>query len=161
MCKFYSAIITPTGEVLHDVHTTSHEDLVTLFNLNDEKPGRFARLEYTGEDLTDIKTYQLKVDEDERPGWLTDAMLEKAEAKLHQIVKKRIITGEVELLIGGVYITAGGAKINIAKECRIIEHRGTVQEVRDGGTVQRVMDGGTVQEVWNGGKIINDYRTKP
>lgn len=157
MCKFYSAIIIPTGEVLHDVHTTLHEDLVTLFKLNDNKPGSLARLEYTGNVLDDISTYKLRID-GERPDWLTDSMLEKAESKLHQIVKKRIITGEVELLMGGVYVTTKDSIINVAKECQIIQHRGTIRDVSSGVTVLCVCGCGTIQSLWRGG-YVNIVRT--
>ena len=136
MCKFYSAIITPTGDVLHNENLTSHEDLIALFGLNDDRPGRFARVEYTSETLYDLSTYTLIVDESVLPDWLTDEMLSNAERKLHQIVKKRIINKDTDILVGGLYVVCGGATVKYAKRCDIVElHRGTVQKVWDGGTV--------------------------
>ena len=35
MCKFYSAIVLKNGDLLHDVHLTSHEDIIDLYGLND------------------------------------------------------------------------------------------------------------------------------
>jgi len=115
MCKFYSAIILPTGDVIHDIHTSSHEDLIQIHGLNDDKAGRFAKLEYTSDNLFDLSTYELRVDEDIKPDWLTDKMLENAERKLYQIVKKRIITEDRPLLMGGIFIVAEGVKIGTVK----------------------------------------------
>jgi len=145
MCKFYSAIIRPNGDLLHDIHTSSHEDIIDIYGLNDDKAGRFARLEYTSDNLMDLSTYELKVDEF-KPVWLTDTMLETAERKLYQIVKKRIITEDRNLLMGGIFVVAEGVKIGIVKNATIeIIRNSTVNEMRGNSTVKLMWENSTVK----------------
>ena len=144
MCKFYSAILLPDGSLIHDIHTTSHEDLIQLHGLSDDKKGRFAKLEYTSENLFDLSTYELRVDEDIRPKWLTDSMLEDAERKLHQIVKKRIITEDRKLLMGGIFVVAEGVKIGMV--------RNAIIEIIKNSTVNLMRDNSTVNEMWENSK---------
>ena len=154
MCKFYSAIILPTGDVLHDIHTTSHEDLIQLHGLNDDKKGRFAKLEYTSDDLTDLSTYSLIIDEDIRPDWITDLMLENAERKLHQIVKKRIITEDRPLLIGGIYVVADNVIIGTVQNAIIeIIKNSTVNKMWDNSTVNKMLGNSTVNEMWGNSTV--------
>ncbi|MFA6917040.1 MAG: hypothetical protein WC222_11630 [Parachlamydiales bacterium] len=146
MCKFYSAIIKPNGDLLHDIHTSSHKDIINLYNLNDDKVGRFAKLEYTSDDLMDLSTYQLKVDENVKPDWLTDKMLENAERKLYQIVKKRIITEDRKLLMGGIFVIAEGVKIDTVKNAIIeVIRNSTVNEMRENSTVNEMRENSTVK----------------
>ena len=158
MCKFYSAILLPTGEVIHDIHTASHEDLIQLHVLNDDKNGRFAKLEYTSDDLTDISTYSLKIDEHIKPDWITDKMLEDAERKLHQIVKKRIITEDRPLLIGGIFVVAEGVKIGTVKNAAIeIIRNSTVNNMRKNSTVNNMWGNSTVNDMREN-STVNDMR---
>ena len=145
MCKFYSAIIMPDGSLIHDIHTTSHEDLIQLYGLNDDKPGRFAKVEYTSDNLFDLSTYQLNIDEVIRPEWLTDSMFEDAERKLHQIVKKRIITEDRKLLIGGIFIVAENVKIDTVKNAVIeVIKNSTVNEMLENSTVNEMLENSQV-----------------
>lgn len=61
------------GDVMHDIHLTSHEDIIDLYNLKDDSMrDNFVRVEYTPEsdsDLPNIEKYRLKVDEDSTPNW--------------------------------------------------------------------------------------------
>ena len=158
MCKFYSAIILPTGEVLHDIHTSSHEDLIQLHGLRDDKVGRFAKLEYTSDDLFDLSTYTLRVDEDIKPDWLTDAMLDAAERKLHQIVKKRIITEDRKLLMGGIFIVAEGVKIGTVKNAVIeVIKNSTVNAMRENSTVNEMWGNSIVKVMWEN-STVNEMR---
>jgi len=155
MCKFYSAILTVSGEVLHDIHTTSHEDLINLFGLNDDKAGRFCKLEYTSENLFDLSTYSLRADEDIKPEWVTDAMLEAAEKKLHQIVRKRIITEDRELLMGGIFVVAEDVKINNVRNAVIEVIRNSIVNVmQDNSTVNEMWGNSTVKEM-QGNSTVN------
>ena len=152
MCKFYSAIILQSGEILHDIHTSSHEDLIDLYDLKDNGKS-FAKLEYTSDNLMDLSTYKLEVDENIKPEWLTDLMLEKAENKLHQIVKKRIITEDRKLLIGGIYVVAEGVKIGSVKNAVIeVIKNSTVNEMWENSTVNRMLGNSTVNRMWENSK---------
>ena len=154
MCKFYSAIILPNGDLFHDIHTSSHEDIIDLYSLNDDKPGRFAKLEYTSDDLTNLSSYQLRIDEDIKPDWLTDAMMENAERKLYQIVKKRIITEDRKLLMGGIFIVAEGVKIRTVKNAIIeVIKNSTVNEMWENSTVNEMRENSTVNAMWENSTV--------
>ncbi len=172
MCKFYSAIIRPNGDLLHDIHTSSHEDIIDLYDLNDDKAGRFAKIEYTSDNLMDLSTYELKVDEDIKPEWLTDSMLENAERKLYQIVKKRIITEDRKLLMGGIFVVAENVKIDKVKNAIIeiiknstvkvmcenstvnaMRENSTVNAMRENSTVNAMRENSTVNAMWENSTV--------
>src|SRR3990167_2192162 len=96
MCRFKSAIITRT-EVLHDLDSDSHEELITKYKLNDRTiTPDFVRVEMTQVD-DDIFNHArgnwlLKIDQDLRPDWFDEA--EAAEAMwrcLEQTFSERFV----------------------------------------------------------------------
>ena len=115
------------GDLLHNPWTDSHEDLVRLFKLND-KPAtngepRFARVEFNPDDTRTadkIDSYKLTIDESRTPAWFDDAMKKSVTDKLRLIVSEMIIKGDADLLCGGAYILAKGAKISCVKNARIL-----------------------------------------
>lgn len=115
MSRFKSAIGLKSGELLH-AETDDYEDLIEYFNILPD----FVRLEYTSDDLTDLKSYKLKIDENEIPDWVTDDTLEKWERKLHRIVKNSFVTEDKKILVGGRYILSGEITIGKLVNCIII-----------------------------------------
>ena len=188
MCDFFSAIVIPNEarkggvEIFHNQYTDSHEELVSFFKLKDK--GKLARIEFkpdSGVDLADLKKYKFRIDEARTPEWLDEEKQDFVKAYCAETVGRMIVSGDVEILLGGVYIIAKGANIGFAKQSRIIAvlSGGTVQRVGSGGTVQIVWSGGIVQSVESGGivqsvlsggivqrvesgsKILEDFNEKP
>ena len=148
MCKFYSAIVMRNGDLLHNENLLSHEDLISLFNINDSQVNcdKLVRVEFTPEndsDYPDIEKYNLKVDEDSIPNWF-ETHREYVTTRLKEFVSKRIILSDQKILTGGLYVV---------KDC-IIGKLTVATVIYLQGTVQRVWGGGTVQEVWGGGTVI-------
>ena len=130
MCKFYSAIVMKNGDVLHDEHVLSHEDLIALFNINDTQTNcdKFVRVEFTVEDendYADIEKYKLNVDEESVPKWF-EKHREFVTEKLKGIVKTRIILTDRKLLIGGLFVVKD-CKITTIKDCHVISIYGSAQ----------------------------------
>ena len=152
MCNFKSAIVIKDETVkggfrlLMSPWTESHSELCQIFKLNDTAKARlyFARVEFSPESMDKahlINTYKLKIDEERTPEWFSDDIREQVTAKLRAYVKSIIVDGDVQLLIGGQFIIAPGAKVECAKAMVI--------NAICGGTVSAIW-GGTVSEIWGG-----------
>jgi len=161
MCKFYSAVVTKNGDLLHNQNLMSHEDIIDLFNLNDSNSNcdNFVRVEFSTEDFEDsvnIEKYKLIVDEKSIPDWF-EKHREYITSRLKDFVSKRIILTNQKILTDGLYIVGKDVIINKLINGTIVNLFGTVQEVCEGGTVQEVCEGGTVQEVCEGGTVQKVY----
>ena len=157
MCKFYSAIVTKNGDLLHNQSLMSHEDIIDLFNLNDNNPNcdNFVRVEFSTdnyEDSVDIEKYELIVDEKSIPDWF-EQYREYITSRLKDFVSKRIILTNQKILTDGLYVVGKDVVIDRLINGTIIYLFGTVQKVYAGGTVQEVNSGGTVQVVYSGGTV--------
>ena len=107
MCKFLSAIVTRTGEVLVEPMIDSHETLIELFNLRDDKRlDLFVRVEFTPPnvdgkpDYFAFDKYTLKVDESEVPAWFEEHR-ENAVTVLRRTLDKMLVSNERKVLVGG------------------------------------------------------------
>ena len=162
MCTFKSAIITKSGDVLHSPFTDSHEDLVRLFKLNDSADvrgePRFARVEFRPEfrkDSADISKYSLLIDAARTPDWFDSAMHASVVSRLSLIIKDMIITGDVDLLVGGKYILAVGAHVSCVKNCSIEAMLGNskVGEMRGSSNVGIMLGNSNVGEMRESSKV--------
>jgi hypothetical protein len=151
MCNFKSAIVVQDESVkggfrlLLSPWTESHSELCTIFKLNPtDRHLRLANVEFSPPSMDtahQVETYKLKIDEERTPNWFSDEVKESVTEKLTDYIKSIIVDDERELLIGGQFIIAPGAKIGIAKEM--------VLNAICGGTVSAIR-GGTVSEIWGG-----------
>ena len=121
MCEWKSAIVDRTGKVHHHWCTDSHEEIVAIFGLRDDRD-HICRVEYssTTGDVHDINTYALKVDESDAPGWWTVEIAERAEKELRSVVERSIITEDRPILLPGVYILGEVAISTLSHGVRII-----------------------------------------
>ena len=78
MCNFFSAIVLKNGEIVYDLNTSSHEDLIEKAGLKDDTADAdkltFARIEIVpGDDdfFTEQKNWYLKIDQSITPTWFT------------------------------------------------------------------------------------------
>jgi hypothetical protein len=152
MCNFKSAIVIKDESVKHGFRllvspwTESHSELCQIFKLNDTAKARlyFARVEYSPPSMDTahlLDGYKLKIDEGRTPEWFDAEMSERVTEKLRAYVKAMIVDGDVQLLIGGQFIIAPGAKVECAKAMVI--------NAICGGTVSAIW-GGTVSAIWGG-----------
>jgi hypothetical protein len=162
MCRFMSAIVNRKGEIFtHDL-TDSHSDLIAHFGLHEGKRGvvkdaNFVKLEFTPADDADgnpihdaPEKYTLAVDDgDYRPKWLDETLWATVEKYLRDRVERMIVRDKRSILLGGAWIIAKGASVEVSRDCRIVSLcGGTISEVR-GGTISAVW-GGTISEVRGG-----------
>jgi hypothetical protein len=158
MCNFLSAIVLRNGDVLHNPYTDSHEELIDLFNLRDNREGNFARVEFsppTSDDFDKPEKYKFKVDEHRTPDWLTKAKQEKAASHLRSVVKRMIIDKPVKGLCGGAYILTKGANVSWARACRVLVMRGNsrVGEMWENSRVGEMWGNSRVGEMWGNSKV--------
>ena len=150
MCNFKSAIVVKDAKekggfrLLLSPWTESHSELCQIFKLNDTAKAKlyFARVEYSPPSMDRahlIDGYKLRIDEERTPEWLDEEMKERVTVKLRAYVKNMIVDGDVDLLIGGQFIIAPGARVSCAKAMVI--------NAICGGTVSEIW-GGTVSEIW-------------
>ncbi len=142
MCKFKSGIVLCDErekggfKLLMSPWTESHSELCTLFKLNDGKMLHFARVEFSPDVMENahlVEKYKLSIDEERTPEWLDDEMKSAVSAKMSDYIKRIIVSGEVELLVGGQFIIAPGAFVRSSNHCAI-----------------SIMCGGTLNEMWGG-----------
>jgi len=129
MCEFKSGIVVKDGKekggfrLLMSPWTESHSELITIFKLNDGKHLHFARVEFKPENLDTaylVETYKLKIDEERTPAWFDVDMKDAVTNKMTAYIKSIIVSGDVQLLIGGQFIVAPSAKIECAHTMIII-----------------------------------------
>jgi len=148
MCNFLSAVLMKNGDLIWDIATDSHSDLVSMAGLKDtellHRP--FVRVEYAPPDKRDranIDKYTLRVDErGTLPDWCDESLQEKAAAKMRAIVSQCIVTDERAILVGGVWVLGDGAYIGRAVNARIISMHGSshVGALCDSSRVEELLD---------------------
>jgi len=157
MCKFYSAIVIPTAgggfDLLHNPWTHSHEDLIRIYKLRDTaRPNgepRFARIEFSPESMAtadDVSTYKLTIDEKRRPDWFSESLEKKVVERMKLIVSAMIVSGDADLLCGGVFILAKGARVSTLKNAYVVV-------MLDSSKVGEMWDSSQVGEMWGSSKV--------
>ena len=165
MCKFLSAIVMRSGDILCDpINTDSHEDLLQAHNIRDTdiQSGRFARVEFTPpEDLTtimDLSTWTLRVDEDSTPDWF-DAV--RVREDLSSRIQRMLITDHREFLLGGCWILAGEGKVDTVKNTRIVSMHDTsqVRGMYGNSQVVSMYDTSQVGSMDDNSQVVSMYDT--
>jgi len=119
MCRFKSGIVLRDErekggfKLLMSPWTESHSELCIIHKIKDGPRLTFARVEFLPDNMNNahlVEKYKLTIDEARTPDWFDDEMKEKVAEKMAAYVKSIIVTGDVELLIGGQFIIAPGAK---------------------------------------------------
>ena len=154
-------VLKPNGkplEILRNAWTDSHEDLVTLFSLRDNKEGAFARVEFKPEDkatLDQPDTYKLRIDEQRCPDWFDDDLKAKVDDRMRGWVRAMVVTGEVPMLCGGVYVLAEGAKVVTVKNAIIHAMMPGSQVVlmRGSSQVGEMWESSRVGEMWESSRV--------
>ena len=133
--------------------TDRHEDLVRLFKLNDtgtpSGEPRFARVEFCPNDTRDmdnLKKYELTIDEERCPEWFDDKMKKAVVARLSLVVKGMIIKGEADILCGGVFILAKGAKVSCIKNAVVLV-------MCESSKVGEMWESSKVGEMWGSSEV--------
>ena len=164
MCQFMASIILPDEsrkggyQIFRNAWTDSHEDLIRLYNLQDNKEGTFARIEFRPADDADMdkpEKYLLKIDQESTPAWLTTEMQGACAEQMRGWVKSMLITGGVDLLCGGAYIVAGSAKINTVKNTIVHVCMGSAKigSVCGSAQIDRVCGSAQIDSVCGSAKI--------
>ena len=122
MCRFLSGIAFKNGDVKTSDATDRHEYLIMDADLKDDGGKRnWVRVEYTSDNLTDLSTYKLIIDDDEISEWVTDNLKDMWTRKLHNRVKRMILVGvNKNILLGGKWILGENVIINTLIGCLIV-----------------------------------------
>lgn len=169
MCKFKSGIVVRDERVKHGYRllmspwTESHSELEIIHGLKDGKRLQMAKVEFSPKDMAEaykLETYSLRIDEERTPEWFDDEMKAHVAGHMAEYINGIIVSGDVELLVGGQFIIAPGAKIACAHSMIINAMCGGTLTAMRGGTLTE-MRGGTVAEMWGGtlNKIDPHYDT--
>jgi hypothetical protein len=168
MCQFMSGIAYQNGDIITSEYTDSHEHLLADLGLSDGvsfHDRNWVRVEYTGENLADIDTYALKIDEHGAPEWCDADWKQKIAADMKARVKRMILlTGERPILLGGTWILGGDVKIKNLVNARVILMRDTSQVgmmwdtswvgvMRDTSQVGMMWDTSQVGMMWDTSRV--------
>src|SRR3990167_5932918 len=164
MCKFFSGIAFKNGDIYYNPMTDSHEDLVAEKELDDtvvlsSVKRNWVRFEYTSDNLADLKTYMLKIDESSSPTWCDKEFLENLEDKSKNIVKAMILHKvEKKILVGGCWLLTGGSIIDKVVNVRIILlESSSVKQMWESSSVKQMWGSSSVNEMW-GSSSVNQMR---
>ena len=157
MCKFYSAIVLKNGDLLHNENLTSHEDIIRLFNINDNQISceNHVKVEFAPNDITDsadIEKYKLNVDEESAPEWF-EKHREYVTSQLKEIVSKRIITSDQKLLTGGLYVVKNCKIDRILCAQIVYMQASTVNAMGGNSTVNEMGENSTVNAMWENSTV--------
>ncbi len=155
MCNFLSALVLRNGDVLTHPMLDSHSDLVHYFKLPDVTTylDRFAKVELTPKDWTNISTWQWRVDEEVMPAWWDDVAM-RAEATLRSRAARMILKeGEHDLIVDGCWIAAGTAKVRDVRSGRIVR-------VQDSATITGVGGSATIRDVGDSATLDASAKAK-
>jgi hypothetical protein len=163
MCKFKSFILLKNGDILHNDFIQSHEDLIALFDINDNSVmsiNRFVRCEFVPQPdsngvihYDEPKTYKLIIDEQHCPDWV-EGLKEQTIERMQSIIKSyvikdaKILVGKFAIITGIVDKVLDSAIVYITKKGTVTYNKGTVTE--NNGTVTE--NNGTVTK--NNGTVI-------
>ena len=158
MCKFYSAIVLKNGDIIHNPWTTSHQDLIEEFNINDNNgyTQRFVKIEFYPEDQNDIDDetkYVLRVDENETPDWFTE-IIDSVTEKMMVIIKNMIIKNQTLKVLTGKCIILSNSKVDkmIASKCYVMKSS-NVGEMRESSNVGEMWGSSNVGEMWGSSNV--------
>ena len=157
MCKFYSAVISKNGKLYHNQFTTSHEDIVSIYNLRDN--GMICRVEFYPDDNKDIfapSKYKLHLD-DEKPLWWTDEISEKTERSLLAVIKRMIITEDQDLVLGKC-VLLNGCKVSKIENSIIYSMKNSQVNEMWGNSQVNVMWGNSQVNVMRENSQVNVMR---
>ena len=158
MCQFKSAIVLLDErekggfKLLLSPWTESHDEIEKIFKLREGKSLKFAKVEFTPDDMAFSylpNRYKLHIDEARTPDWFDAEMEGRVTGKMTDYIKSIIVSGDVDLLIGGQFIISPGAKISSCHSMVINAIcGGTISDIR-GGTISAIR-GGTISDIWGG-----------
>jgi hypothetical protein len=139
MCGFLSAIAFKDGSVKCEPMLDHHSDLVRLFGLRDDAENevvrRFAKVEFTppagrDADWLDLYSWELVCDEHTEPEWWA-GRCDKVLAAMRAQVESMIVRDKRDIVVGGCWILAPGAKITKLVSGRIVCAKGANMRVAD------------------------------
>ena len=151
MCRFFSALGLPSGDILWHQATDSHADLVLIQGLDDTKEdATFAKLELVppnDDGWSDVSKWEFTLDEDVRPRWVKGEMLAEWEGRMRSAAKKMIVTsGTIPIIASGVWLVGGEAVVR-----KMIG--GRVVMVRDSASITDVRDSASITDVGGSASI--------
>lgn len=146
MCQDLSSIQIKDGSLLHHFGVSSHEDIIAIFGLKDDKPiPDFVRLEYTPPTpfSLDFDQWNFKVDQDLLPDWFDPEYAKRVCRKF--VVSQPVMDGEYDALAGQYYFVTGKVK-------RLVG-RGTIMWLCGSAQVKYICGSAQVKYISGSGEI--------
>ena len=120
MCRFKSAWLTPSGEILWCQETEFHNEIALVHGLIEDPSNpqnREVRIAFSWTDINkigDLSTWALTlVDEESAPCWCDQPALDAAREKMTEIVERSIIRGNVTAVSGGSWIVLPRPRVHL------------------------------------------------
>ena len=175
MCKYKSGIVVQDERekggfrLLMSPWTESHSDLEAIHNLRDGGRVNYAKVEFSPDDMSNAhlpEKYKLSIDEERTPDWFDSDMKALVAGKMANYIKSIIVTGDINILIGGQFVVAPGCRVSCVKTCVISAVLGdakisgvwdsaTISDVRGSATISDVRDSVKISGVWDSATISN------
>ena len=164
MCEFKSAIVLRDERekggfrLLLSPWTESHSDIERIFKLKEGKSLKFAKVEFSPPDMRTAwqpETYKLRIDEGRTPDWFDAEMKELVVEKMTAYIKSIIVTGDVDLLIGGQFIVAPECTVSSVQTCVISAIFGNASNVRGSASITNVCGSASITDVRDSASITN------
>ena len=163
MCKMFSGLFFRDGRLfaLPDV-TDSHEDLIELSGANDSTDSAFrrpfVRQEFTPPtdgDILDLSRWDLCVDEEDVPNWLSE---ERSRREWEALVKGMILVQNRKMILRGCWIVAPGVEIGECKNtARIAALLGKLNYVGGSARIGKVYGSASIGRVYGSARIGRVY----
>jgi len=159
MCNFLSGIVLKNGDVITSEHTDSHNLIALAAGLVERKLPHdmpWVKVEYISDNILDIDTYELHLDDTDTPDWFDDAMREVVTAKMHRIAAKCILLeGEIPILLGGKWVLGGTVNVKHAHHANIHSLWGNSQvgELQGNSQVGVLRENSQVGELWGNSQV--------
>ena len=160
MCNFFAAILMENGDLKYNKFTISHEDLIDEFNIKDNGNDGFVRLEYKPKGMPhELDNYELIIDENVKPEWVTDSVIENTKEKLKRVIQSMIITDSRKIIIGDAVILCGDAEIGKIKNSIVWYAYGDCQiyEAYDNCQVQNAYGNCEIHHAYGNCQVHNAY----
>ncbi len=159
MCRFFSAIVLESGDILTSEYTDRHELLMRVHGVRDghAQRGRFARVELLPPDdhrtLLDVETWNIQLDEDDEPEWWP-ARRDDVQGAMRRMVERMIVREPRDLILGGCWVVSDVAIGELAAgRIAILSGAARIGRVCDSARVERLYDSARIEGVTDSARI--------
>lgn len=163
MENFYLVIIKSSGEIIHDIFASSHQDLLDkYFSIEEIAENDFLKAVFKPKDndrLDDVNDYVLINSGIYFPEWFDNDFQKQVIVDLKKIIDSMIIKGRKKLLLHEGAILTKNAVVDEVKYSIIFAmyDNSKIKMLRKSSFINTMTDESVVEEMFNGSKIFKMY----